>query len=1006
RILGAMFVVYTVFNGSYFVSSSFYSELAAFHRWSTVFFVFQAIVILTVFLFYFPVPKKTKIAKVIAIIWTVASLIMSGYFFYATWSSNTIYHFEGHYWDFDADDASYIVSIMILLGTIMMVSAGIWRIFVADKGTRLGMVFVMLGVVSAAILPGALNTLSRDGAIDRGLFQTIFALGTVIGFFLIVVVWINLTKDKTSFMIKIIGISMVTFLLVLQGINYFFFIDQEVSYDQIQNLKTRRFIESQIKAEDMEYVSIYNIDKNEYSFSYKKNPDLVLNTHLIQNELMNTYLIEQIANLTYAEDRMDQFNTLLEAVPASFVGYKKSIQNFYDDNPTVSNEEILAHLDSLKRTVKFRGSKIKKMKDANFRALLEKFLDKSYGSFNPFRDAMIAHLKTSKSEGKELKTEIMGFIDAARPAGTRHYRSSPNKEQVTHFVSYIIPDIQNRLIYEAGFNYLAYRTFIQPTAYKLGFMLLFVLVIVLLGFRIFFLKALTRPLDELLSGVQKVNEGDLTVQVPIHVEDEIGYLAHHFNSMVNSIKDAKQKLQEYAETLEEKVEERTAELQKTLEEVQELKSQQDGDYFLTSLLTTPLGGNHAKSETVHIDFLVKQKKTFSFRKWNREIGGDICISNTINLRGRPHTVFLNADAMGKSMQGAGGILVLGAVFSSLVERVKLSSDEQQKFPERWLKNSFTELHRIFESFDGSMLISLVLGLIDDENGFMYYINAEHPWTVLYRDGNASFIEKELTFRKLGTQGLSGTLSVATFQLEPGDVLFVGSDGRDDILISMNEDGSRLINEDETLFLKIVEEAEGDLSEIKKSLYKRGELTDDLSLLRLGYREHILESPEGERDHRMLEFMQMGRQAMKRGDTDEAIKYLESAYEIQTDHPELLKDLVKVYLKIKNYKKAAGFVEDYVYLRPGDTDLVYIASYCFKMIGDFQKAIDFGERVRLRDPHMIRNLKNLADVYHLDQKSGRARAIVEMGLKTEPEDASLLKMLDKIGQAGDSEETVS
>ncbi|MBP6738990.1 MAG: SpoIIE family protein phosphatase, partial [Leptospiraceae bacterium] len=35
---------------------------------------------------------------------------------------------------------------------------------------------------------------------------------------------------------------------------------------------------------------------------------------------------------------------------------------------------------------------------------------------------------------------------------------------------------------------------------------------------------------------------------------------------------------------------------------------------------------------------------------------------------------------------------------------------------------------------GSMLMSLVFGLIDERTGVMYFLNAEHPDMVLYRDG--------------------------------------------------------------------------------------------------------------------------------------------------------------------------------------------------------------------------------------------------------------------------------
>ena len=111
-----------------------------------------------------------------------------------------------------------------------------------------------------------------------------------------------------------------------------------------------------------------------------------------------------------------------------------------------------------------------------------------------------------------------------------------------------------------------------------------------------------------------------------------------------------------------------------------------------------------------------------------------------------------------------------------------------------------ELHNIFESFDGSMLISLLMALIDDETGLVYYMNAEHPQGVLYRDGKASFFDVSPMYRKLGTTITAGGIEIMTFQMQPGDKLYFGSDGRDDLLLGHNEDGHRIINEDEDLFL--------------------------------------------------------------------------------------------------------------------------------------------------------------------------------------------------------------
>jgi hypothetical protein len=317
----------------------------------------------------------------------------------------------------------------------------------------------------------------------------------------------------------------------------------------------------------------------------------------------------------------------------------------------------------------------------------------------------------------------------------------------------------------------------------------------------------------------------------IYILGFAGVLANRFISVHNEIEDLNK-------TLEDKVGERTKELNETLKEVKLLKEHQDGDYFLTTLIIQPLASNVPGDDKIGIKILTRQKKKFEFKNKMHEIGGDICISEIIHLKGRKYTAFLNGDAMGKSIQGAGGALALGVVFKSIISRGKIFSQEETVFPERWLKLAFQELQSIFESFDGSMMVSVVMGLVDNDHGFIYYINAEHPFCVLFRDKKASFIEKEMNLHKIGmmTAEHSGDFRINTFKLENGDIVLMGSDGKDDIKIGIDDRGGRVINEDESLFLKTVEEANADLERIFSITEKKGELTDDFSLLRIEYND--------------------------------------------------------------------------------------------------------------------------------------------------------------------------
>ena len=439
-----------------------------------------------------------------------------------------------------------------------------------------------------------------------------------------------------------------------------------------------------------------------------------------------------------------------------------------------------------------------------------------------------------------------------------------------------------------------------------------------------------------------------------------------------------------------------AERKRAMEQVQSLKVQQDGDYFLMTLLTKPLGGNHNKSETVSIDFLVNQKKEFTFRKWAGEIGGDICISYSINLNGRPYTAFINGDAMGKSMQGAGGVLVLGSVFQAIVGRTARNAQSRLAHPESWLKYAFLELHTVFESFDGHMLVSCVMGLVDDNSGLVYYINAEHPFTVLYREERAEFIEDSLKFRKLGTSVDTDhrEITIEMFQMIPGDVIIMGSDGRDDIVLSQNDNGNNVLNEDEFLFLRNVEKGGGKLTKILENIVSNGAILDDLSLLRVAYLENTesFDRPVNP-DSRLL--FEKAQSAYRGNQSPRALEYLKEAHEADPYDPDPLRMLLRMYVHQKDYPRALETALKYHELKPEDNGVLQTVAYCYRKVGNVNFAADYGERLRLRKPDHIHNLFNLSRTYNSLGNRQRAFLMLDKIISLEPENEKARRLKEKL-----------
>jgi two-component system NtrC family sensor kinase len=105
-------------------------------------------------------------------------------------------------------------------------------------------------------------------------------------------------------------------------------------------------------------------------------------------------------------------------------------------------------------------------------------------------------------------------------------------------------------------SYLALRTRVMLTFVVVAA----IGVIVVFGLTYVIARAMIRPLAAMATATRKIAAGDLHHTVPVTSGDEIGTLAESFNSMMASLRVARDELEEWTRTLEDKVKARTAEL--------------------------------------------------------------------------------------------------------------------------------------------------------------------------------------------------------------------------------------------------------------------------------------------------------------------------------------------------------------------------------------------------------------------------------------------------------------
>ena len=118
-----------------------------------------------------------------------------------------------------------------------------------------------------------------------------------------------------------------------------------------------------------------------------------------------------------------------------------------------------------------------------------------------------------------------------------------------------------------------FRRFVHSRVVRMVWLIFGSTLFILLVFPFLLSSSITKPLRRLLDGVRRVNEGDLDTKVPVTVRDELGYLAHNFNVMTDSLKTANERLKAYTQELEGRVELRTSELKKSLEDLQATQTQ-------------------------------------------------------------------------------------------------------------------------------------------------------------------------------------------------------------------------------------------------------------------------------------------------------------------------------------------------------------------------------------------------------------------------------------------------
>lgn len=276
-----------------------------------------------------------------------------------------------------------------------------------------------------------------------------------------------------------------------------------------------------------EFLSTYGLDKTYFTEKLFFERKLNLKEVISQGEdIWNATLPNGPPLIGYARSVLiedDQGRPVDRVAVVSFINAEKILKTITTVEIsqifiTTQNGEMLVHRDAKKMSL----------------------VDKAEGS-PIFQKALASPLKAGVIQTQNNNEEILGAF--SKIAGGKVY---------------ILAESQG------GKAFAVVRDLIRRS-------IIFSFIILTLAFMaaVVFSKSLTRPLESLTSAMNRVSEGDLETRINLKTRDEIEFLANSFNKMIGDLKESREELESINLELENKVKERTIQLEKQNQAIKE-----------------------------------------------------------------------------------------------------------------------------------------------------------------------------------------------------------------------------------------------------------------------------------------------------------------------------------------------------------------------------------------------------------------------------------------------------
>jgi signal transduction histidine kinase/CheY-like chemotaxis protein len=393
------------------------------------------------------------------------------------------------------------------------------------------------------------NLLLAYRLIPAHLYHLSLSIGLLFSLFLFAIVYLNYLPETTTFMVKLVGVALVTILAVLGAAGWVLTPGYVANYRMASpDGQTWRFTPNSLGGYDVTVVP-FHFDRD-----LGTNLNLADSPLEIDNKALDLTFpfYGQVYHQVYVMN--DGVVGLGEPIDHHNIQYRYGLTPaifplYIDLIPEKGEGGIFTRRDADRLTVTWYQVPAFQQQHTTYTFQLTLHED---GVFEITYDGLPAEFTFSPGDDPENSVWLVGAVPG-NPA------KLPQQANVADLPISARPE---GVVYD---YYLAFRRYLHQLLVPLAQLIVVSSVAILVGFPLLFFMSLVRPLNTLLAGVRQVDAGNLDISIPIQAQDEIGFLAQAFNGMIAALRNS-------ILTLEAQVAQRTEQLKQQNAELAQAKA--------------------------------------------------------------------------------------------------------------------------------------------------------------------------------------------------------------------------------------------------------------------------------------------------------------------------------------------------------------------------------------------------------------------------------------------------